>query len=376
MKTARNVRAPFIFFLVLGIFGVPRSSMSRPGEADQSKSPDGIRKVNNPLLPRDGVQTLKYAQEWSVGGESDPRGELINEPFDIRVGKDGTVFVLDWGDVCIRVFDARGRFLRRFGRKGQGPGDFDIPAYFDIDSANNVFLIDGRSLRVNQFDKEGKPVGSRRIERFCAHINTDAQGRLFLGEESSESAALSSEFKEMVQKITIIRTDREGRNPLSIGPFIGQKFLIKAHSQGSVSLASPTSAITGWGVAPDGRLLAGYNGAYEISVYDSDGKALFRFGREYKPMKIKAAARPIAKSEEFYPAFVPDFVFDDDGNVWLRMYRDEADKEFRYDVFSPDGIYLRQVVAPFRIYRIRNKKAYAIVENEEGFKMLRCYRFE
>jgi outer membrane protein assembly factor BamB len=345
-------------------------------QTPQTKTPDGIRMVANPLQPRDGVQKPKYTREWSVGGDSDPQGNLINRPFDVRVAKDGSVYVLDLGDTCIRQFDAKGKFVRQIGRSGQGPGEYNAPMYFDVDAGNQIFVVDGQNLRVTCFDKDGKPLNNFRVEKFCTQIRADGRGRLFLGETSSiESDKLTSEFKEMVQKLTILRTDPDGGNALRIGPFIGQKFMIKAQGQGAVSLSSHYSPLTGWGIAPDGRLYVGYNGEYEISAYDPDGKILFRFGREYQRQKIKSS-RPGAKGPEYFPAFAPDFFFDDAGNIWLRQFNNENDKDSLYDVFSPEGIYLKQIVAPFRIYQVRNGKVYAIVETDEGFKTLSCFRME
>jgi hypothetical protein len=359
-----------------GAVSANRPLIFADSQTPQTKTPDGIRMVANPLQPRAGVQKLKYLLEWSVGGENDLQGDLINRPYEIHLGKDGSVFILDVGDTCIRQFDAHGKFVHQIGRKGQGPGEYDMPISFDIGAADEIFVFDGPSLRVTRFDKDGKPLNNFRVEKFCTQIRIDGRGRLYLGEiSSSETAGLSSEFKEVVQKLTILRTDQDGRNPLRIGPFIGMKLMVKAQGQGAISTGSRFSPMTGWGVAPDGRILAGYNEKYEISVYDPDGKILFRFGREYKPLKIKSSRRG-AKGPDSFPAFSPDFFFDDAGNAWFRLFKNEDDKDYLYDVFSPEGIYLRQIVAPFRIYQIRNGKAYAIVETDEGFKTLRCFRLE
>lgn len=368
-----------IIFFAGSLFGAgsARQPGNSPGsQIPQNKTSDGVRMVANPVQPRDGVQKLKYAQEWSVGGENDPQGDLINRPFDVRVGKGGSVFVLDRGDTCIRMFNAQGKFIRQIGRTGQGPGEYVSPNTFDISVADEIFVFDGANLRVTRFDKDGKPLNNFRVEKFCLQIRTDNRGRLLLGEiSSSESAGLSSEFKEVVQKLTILRNDQDGRDPLRIGPFIGMKLMVKAQGQGAISVGSPFSPVTGWGVAPDGRILVGYNEKYEISVYDPDGKIVFRFGREFKPLKNKSYKAGSVGNPDF-PAFSPDFFFDDAGNAWFRLFKNDDDKDFLYDVFSPEGIYLRQIIAPFRIYQIRNGKAYAIVETDEGFKALRCFRLE
>src|SRR5690606_5816123 len=41
---------------------------------------------------------------------------------------DGSIVVLDGATSEVRIFDAEGRHLRTFGRKGQGPGEFQVAA--------------------------------------------------------------------------------------------------------------------------------------------------------------------------------------------------------------------------------------------------------
>jgi hypothetical protein len=47
-----------------------------------------------------------------------------------------------------------------------------------------------------------------------------------------------------------------------------------------------------------------------------------------------------------------------------------------HDIFSPKGVYLRQIAVPVRIHQVRNGKMYAIVETEGGFKTLKFYKFQ
>jgi hypothetical protein len=350
----------------------------------QTKPAGGVPMVANPIQPRDGVVTPKLTELWSVGGEKDPGSELLNRPFEVRVTEDGFVYVLDWGDTCIRIFDAKGKFVRQVGRKGQGPGDFDTPCWFDIDLQGGIFVLDGRNMRVSRFDRDGKFLGSFRLEKFADPIRLDRSGRIFCGEKSRGTEALSSEFRKIEQTLSIARYAPDGKIAIRIGPFPADPIIMKAVGESMMSLSSPVAPQTGWGIDPQGRLWEGFNGAYELGVFDPDGKPLFRFGREFKPVKNKALDkltvqnRKMTTQPEFLPAFVPDFFFDEKGNAWLRMYKNPEDKDepYRYDVFSPEGVYLRQIVAPARIYQVRNGKMYAIGETEDGFKTLKCYQFQ
>ena len=97
-------------------------------------------------------------------------------------------------------------------------------------------------------------------------------------------------------------------------------------------------------------------------------------GRDFMPIKYenyRGGANP-----EFWSAFSRYLIFDDESNLWLWHHTGKEEEEgYEYDVFSPDGIYIRQVVVPRRIHRIKNGKAYCIIRNEEGFSFIKRFHF-
>jgi hypothetical protein len=351
--------------------------------APQAKPAPPVPMVANSIQPREGVITPKLTELWSVGGDNDPQGDLVNQPFEIRLAADGTVYVADRGDVCIRVFDAKGKFLRQVGRKGQGPGDYDSPFFIDVDAQGRIHVLDMRSLRVTRFDPTGKYETSFRMDKSAIQIRVDGRGRLYCGEMSSGVPQISTEFKTVQQSLTIVRFDPDGRNPNRSRPFPSMKMMMKTMPGGGiVSGSSPTSPQVGWSIAPDGKLWLGNNETYDVGVFDPDNNPLFRFGREYRPVRNKAydeiavENRKNSVATELFPAYAPDFFFDEAGNAWFRLYRnDDKNEPYRYDVFSPQGVYLKQYVLPCRIYQVRNGKMIAVVETEEGFRALKCYQY-
>jgi hypothetical protein len=382
-KTAKQ---GFLMILAVCLAGVAGADARIPAwdvSAQQAKPLPAVPLISNPILPRDGVVTPKLTELWSVGGENDPQGDLINRPLEVRFAADGTVYVLDWGDVCIRVFDANGKLLRQVGRKGQGPGEFDTPFYFDVDAQGRIHTIDMRSLRVTRFDRSGKYETSFRLEKIARLLQVDAKGRIYTCEEPTGEPTLTTEEKIVQRYLTVVRYDPDGRNPIRVGPFKSMKMIMKAMPGGGVFSGSSREAPqTGWAIAPDGRLWIGYNETYEMGVYDPDGKLQFRFGREFKPIKSKIYLSIAPENRrpgihtEFFPAYAPEVFFDEAGNAWLRLFRnDDKSEPYRYDVFSPQGVYLKQYVLPCRIYQVRNGKMIAVDETEEGFRVLKCYRY-
>lgn len=60
----------------------------------------------------------------------------------VALDKDGTIYVLDYGDNSIRVFDRRGRFVTRAGRPGRGPGDLAAPNRLLHDGDSTLYVTD------------------------------------------------------------------------------------------------------------------------------------------------------------------------------------------------------------------------------------------
>lgn len=57
----------------------------------------------------------------------------------------------------IFVFDKQGRLIRQFGKPGQGKGDLDRPGGIAVDSRGRVYVADSNHNRVTAFSPEGAP---------------------------------------------------------------------------------------------------------------------------------------------------------------------------------------------------------------------------
>lgn len=78
---------------------------------------------------------------------------------------------------------------------------------------------------------------------------------------------------------------------------------------------------------------------------------------------------------EFYPAF-SDWrkFFDEKGNLWLEQYPIDDVEEHVFDVFSPDGIYLRKVIVPEVLFDVKGDTAYGFVRDEEDYVLFKRYK--
>lgn len=100
-------------------------------------------------------------------GKKGQRGTGPNEfdaPTDVAVAANGDVFVgdghtgggLEFGNARIVKFDKTGKFLKTWGKKGMGPGEFDVIHTLAFDSRGRLFVGDRQNNRLQIFDQDGK----------------------------------------------------------------------------------------------------------------------------------------------------------------------------------------------------------------------------
>jgi sugar lactone lactonase YvrE len=96
-------------------------------------------------------------------GEWHPFGHLrlLHEPNEAVVGPTGDIFVLQGhGKAESRVvkFDCDGNFVKAWGRKGTGPGEFDLPHSLVFDARGLLYIADRNNARIQVFDADGNYV--------------------------------------------------------------------------------------------------------------------------------------------------------------------------------------------------------------------------
>lgn len=96
-------------------------------------------------------------------GDENDDNYLFYEPVAIAADKQGNIYVLDSRNFRVQVFDSDRKFLRSFGRRGQGPGDLGRPECIDLDEAGNVYVGDPGNGRIEVFDPSGVRLRSVRV---------------------------------------------------------------------------------------------------------------------------------------------------------------------------------------------------------------------
>jgi DNA-binding beta-propeller fold protein YncE len=56
----------------------------------------------------------------------------------------------------VSKFNSNGGLVKRWGKKGAAPGEFDAPEAICVDKEGNVYVADTGNNRVQKFDANGK----------------------------------------------------------------------------------------------------------------------------------------------------------------------------------------------------------------------------
>jgi hypothetical protein len=349
----------------------------KPGYPARVDIIDGIKTVMNPDFPQDGRINYRIADAITLGGEEGLEEGILFFPYNIRVDSQDYIYVSDAEDMNIKIYDQSGNWIRNVGRRGQGPGEYTRISDFDVSQDGRIFISDIRQRRVSILRTDGTFVSSFLVKRSCDRLRVDETGsRIYFQQFISYRPKGTSGSKD--QEIVIKRIDSRGKKPFEYGKFPAGKHVWRSKTEyGMIQVkghVSQDAHTTVWIVGKGNRLYLGYSKEYLISVLDKKGKPIFRFGREFTPIKHPLYSPDLAHPE-YYPAYYSRyFFFDDEENLWLKQYTEGDEMGHLYDVFSSDGIFIRQAVVPEKILRYQNGKAYTIVELESGIYAAKCYK--
>jgi hypothetical protein len=174
-----------------GLFVVPHGiDVDRDGNIWVTDASDGVS-----VVPGKGHQVFKFSPDGKrllTLGKAGVTGEgrdTFNRPSDVQVAPNGDVFVADGhgGNSNARIvkFSADGRFIKAWGKKGSGPGEFDTPHSLAMDSQGRLFVADLRNFRVQIFDQDGQYLTEWKQFGMPGGLYIDASDTLYVADSLS-----------------------------------------------------------------------------------------------------------------------------------------------------------------------------------------------
>jgi len=114
------------------------------------------------------------------GSEAPEEAQFYEQASPTEVGADaaGNFYVLDGSGPRVAVFDAKGKFLRSLGKKGEGPGEFKMPGRIAVAPDGRVAVFDMALNRITVLDTNGKLVRDQIVPTVVQDMQFDRQGGL------------------------------------------------------------------------------------------------------------------------------------------------------------------------------------------------------
>lgn len=230
---------------------------------------------------RTGRIVLRADEDWT---SNLPADLFLEGSGSIAVAPDGSVFVSNSMRHMVYKFDAAGKFVRAFGRRGKGPGDLTHPGRLSI--LDEKYLVVGEyatNQRISLFDLDGKFVKVVGTGRFTSHpvalkdgkiAYISLRGRIDQKEMVSLGEVFILDWKSGVQK-SVVR--HEIRNPIERMPGGG----IVLAAAGAVVLAR----------TQNGGLVVGTTQSPRLDIFSVDGSKLRTIDTGWKAIPVTAEYR-------------------------------------------------------------------------------------
>jgi sugar lactone lactonase YvrE len=113
-------------------------------------------------MSRDEKTLLTIGTKGEAGDWDEAAGShKLNQPNDIAIADNGDIFVAEGhtpgptGDARVLKFDKNGKFIKSWGGKGSGPGQFQVAHGIAIDAKGLLWVADRENQRIQVFDQNG-----------------------------------------------------------------------------------------------------------------------------------------------------------------------------------------------------------------------------
>ena len=369
---------------------------SPAGDPTRETLPNGAVLVRYPGLPAiDSVdpEVTEARVDLRFGSlEGDDPNFLFGDIRGIQAASDGTMYVLDYQAVEIRVFGPGGEYLRTITRRGEGPGE--------ISEANGIFLAGDSILWVHAYG-QGRIIGldpaGEEVRRFTKPVfgygyiwdgAFDRHGRYWNqtqysddDEEEIETGPIEGKMHEYYKSYDLSTEEVD-----SI--YLGEStYRVYVSPRGGYQIPFDASDIHV--VNPSGGFWHANTGSYRLTrtgeggdtltvieaslpgmpVTSEDRSAYVQAIVEREPEERRAAEAVAAMMPDLKP-ILEDLFVDDENRLWVERSVPTDVHPF-FDLFSQDGNYWGSVrfgftPRPYSRLCVRHGNIYTWVVDELG----------
>ena len=207
-----------------------------------------------------GQQVFKFSPDGKVlmtlgkAGIAGDGPDTFNMPSAVAIGPNGDIFIADGhgGNSNNRIvkFTKDGKFIKTWGKKGTGPGEFDLPHCLAFDSKGRLFVGDRNNNRIQIFDQDGNYLEEWKQFSRPSGIFIDKNEVIYVADSESESVS---------------KNHYGWKRGIRIGNVKGG--LVTAFIPDPVEVAAGTSAAEGVAVDSKGAIYGAEVGPKDLKKY-------------------------------------------------------------------------------------------------------------
>jgi len=322
--------------------------------------------VKNPKEPLYKTPVLELKEDLSLGGPDAVGDDAFGQIRAVVIDDTGAIYVLDFKSVHVKVFDRNGAFLRTFGRKGQGPGEFELPLMLSFIRTSGELAVHQITRRMSFFKTDGTFLRHHLFKDLRAGRGLcDSRGYIYIMEARPGDSGSRYVIKKLSPDGAVIATLADSPAPS------GDRF-------------DPFMPIGWFEIDSNDNLIYGYPETYEIQLFGgSEPKIFRRVVRDYEPVAVTAEERAEHQKEaqgmgivfdfsKFHPAY-RRFFLSDLGHLFVVTYEEAKDGRAIHDVFDPEGRFIGRIPLKTFGVGIIKGKYYAVEEDEDGYQYVKRY---
>ncbi len=366
------MRAKFISFLILGCVLIVSFSVGQenPQWKGKIEYENGIEVIKNPKEPLFSKDVFELNEEIAIGEAEGRKEYMFSKISGIEVDDEGRIYVLDYKEAQIKVFDRNRDYLKTIGREGQGPGEMTSPFSICITNKNEIVIQDLNNHKISFFSLEGK---------YLKAIST------------AELIIVGSVIDTRGNIIGITSTTGPDKQVVELKKFNSELDYLYSFCSFSLPRRSPAynpfNPEICWALTMNDEVVCGYSENYELKVFSSDGKLIRIIRKDYEPVRItpdeidrlkKTLPGPMKLDIPKNHTAYRDFTIDEEGRCYVRSWEiNPGTKEYYLDIFDSEGIYIAKVPIDVNLNRSsvwKRNRLYTIEEDEEGFQVVKRYK--
>jgi DNA-binding beta-propeller fold protein YncE len=197
----------------------------------------------------------EFVKKWGSKGTGDGQ---FQRPHDLDFDPtEKYLYIVDRDGNRIQVFDKDGTFIKKWGSQGTGDGQFTTPYGVDVDSKGDVWVADRGNDRIQKFDKDGNFL-------FKFGSSGSKEGQLNTPRQVSVDKDIKYAYVADSSNDRIVKFDTNGNFIKSWGTL----------GSGDGQFDKPVTAI----IDSKGDIIVNDRGTNRVQKFDSDGNFILKFG--------------------------------------------------------------------------------------------------